>query len=204
MARYDNFHSRLVAWMKIILPMAALGLLSTLFLISRTVDPGKSVPVSQIDLEKRAHDLGATNPTFAGVTRGGDQIMVRAATARPAPDDAAGLRADGVTANIRLTAGGAIDIQADHADLRQNDGTARLQGNVSVVTTTGYTISTDTLTARIDRLRAETAGAVTGTGPPGELTAGRMILSDGDTPGAAQLLFTDGVKLIYRPDRPKD
>ena len=50
----DNLHSRVVAWMKIILPRAALGLLSTLFLISRTVDPTQQPPISQIDLEQRA------------------------------------------------------------------------------------------------------------------------------------------------------
>src|SRR6056297_3765960 len=101
----DNFHSRLVAWMKIILPLLALGLLSTLFLISRNVDPTKSVPVTNIDLEQRADDLGATNPSFAGVTNRGDQVSVRAKQAKPDARDPEHLLAETVVAQMRLISG---------------------------------------------------------------------------------------------------
>ena len=56
-----EFHTRFVGWMKIILPVIALGLLSTLFLLSRTVDPTQDIPVTEVDLEQRAQDQGASN-----------------------------------------------------------------------------------------------------------------------------------------------
>jgi len=75
----DNLHSRLVAGMKILLPLAALGMLSTLFLISERFDPGEAVPPAAIELRDRARDEGATNAALAGVTRGGHEVLLRAA-----------------------------------------------------------------------------------------------------------------------------
>src|SRR6056297_1068884 len=124
----DNFHSRLVAWMKIILPLLALGLLSTLFLISRTVDPTKNIPITSIDLEQRADDLGATNPSFAGVTNRGDQISIRADQAKPDASDPEHLMARTVAAQLRLTSGTVIDITSNRAEMNQGTLTANLEG----------------------------------------------------------------------------
>ncbi|WP_235862276.1 LPS export ABC transporter periplasmic protein LptC [Roseovarius litorisediminis] len=190
--------------MKIILPLAALGLLSTLFLISRNFDPTKSVPVAQIDLERRAHEQGATNPVFAGVTSSGDQVMFRAKSAQPDQSDPAHLKAKVVTAQMKLIAGTVIDITSESADMNQERGTADLEGNVHITTTTGYVVDTDYLKTRIDLLYAETPGPVSGNGPPGDLAAGRMVLKTDEISGEPQLLFTDGVKLLYKPGKSKE
>jgi lipopolysaccharide export system protein LptC len=200
----DNFHSRLVAWMKIILPLLALGLLSTLFLISRTVDPTKNIPISSIDLEQRADDLGATNPSFAGVTNRGDQISVRADQAKPDANDPEHLMARSVVAQLRLTSGTVIDITSNRAEMNQGTLTANLEGAVHVVTTNGYDLTTERLNTRLDRLFAETPGPVQGTAPVGTIEAGRMLLQTNDDSGAAHLLFTDGVKLLYTPQNVKE
>lgn len=199
MAWSDSFHSHFVAWMKIILPVAALGLLSMLFLISRSVDPTANIPVAQIDLEQRAGELGVTNPTFAGVTTGGDQVRFRAQRARPDPGDPERLYASDVVAQFRLTGGAVIDITSARADMNQTDATATLVGDVRVLTSSGYDIRTDELVARYDTLFAETAGPVQAKGPEGDLTAGRMRLTSYEATGDAYLLFTEGVKLVYKP-----
>lgn len=199
MAWRDNFHSRIVAWMKIILPLAALGLLSTLFLISRNFDPTKTIPIAQIDLEQRAHDQGATNAAFAGVTSGGDEVTFAAETARPAREDARLIKADNVTAEFRLVSGTVIDVTADRADMHQGNYTAALDGDVIISTTTGYRIRTERLDARLDDLYAESPGPVRGDGPPGDLEAGRMVLTSDAETGNTHLVFTDGVKLVYTP-----
>lgn len=204
MALPDNLYSRLVAWMKIILPLAALGILSTLFLISKTVDPTDSIPLATIDLEQRAQEQGATNPAFAGVTSGGDQVAFQAVRALPDADDPEHLRASDVTARLSLISGTVIDITSDNADMHQTDYTATLEGNVHITTTTGYVVTTDTLWTRIDELYAETPGQVNGDGPPGELTAGKMLLTSNPETGQADLLFTDGVKVIYTPAETKE
>lgn len=204
MTGQDNFHSRLVAWMKIILPLAALGLLSTLFLLSRKVDLTTTIPFSQVDLEQRAQDQGATNPSFSGVATGGEQINFRAASVRPDPDRPERMLAEDVQAVLGLTNGTVIDIASERGEVDQEFLTANLSGNVRVITTTGYDIRTDRLNAEFDTLRAETPGPVVGTGPPGDLTAGRMILTQHGDSEVLHLLFTDGVKLVYKPGEKKE
>lgn len=204
MAWETDLYSRMVAWAKIILPLAALALLSTLFLISRTIDPTQQPPVTQVDLEQRARDQGVTNPSFAGTTSGGDEVMIRARMARPDLQDPDRLSADDVVAEIRLSQGTIIDITADHADMRQDEYTASMDGNVTIETTTGYVIHTEAVNTRYDRLFAQTPGSVTASGPPGDLTAGRMLLTSNEDSQDAELLFTDGVKLIYTPHKAEE
>jgi len=200
----ENFHSRLVAWMKIILPMAALGLLSTLFLFSRSVDLNDPIPFTKIDLEQRAHDQGATNPTFAGVSTGGEQVSFEADIVRPVASNPDRLIAERVRAELKLTNGTVIDIVSNRGESNQADFSAMLDGDVRVTTTTGYDIRSDKLMAEFDTLYVETPGPVEGTGPPGDLTAGRMILSTDPKTDTAHLVFTDGVKLVYIPPQTKD
>ncbi|QFT95113.1 hypothetical protein FIU86_19845 [Roseovarius sp. THAF9] len=204
MATTDNFYSRLVAWMKIILPLTALGLLSTLFLISRHIDPTKSIPIAEIDLEQRAQDQGATNAAFAGVTRGGDEVMVTADTARPSPENPRLINAEDVTATMQLVSGTVVTVTSDRGNMDQSDLDASLIGNVNIETTTGYKVTTERLDARLDVLHAETPGPISGVGPPGDLKAGRMVLTGDEETGQAHLVFTDGVKLVYTPQPPED
>lgn len=202
--RGDNFHTRLVNWAKIILPLVALGLLSTIFLLSQKVDLSDRIPFADVDLAQRAHDQGATNPSFAGVTLGGEEISFRASSVRPDPDDRERVLAQNAAATLRLNGGGVVDIAALRGEANQLRMTARLEGDVQVITTTGYDIRTEAIDTRFDTLFAETPGPVSGTGPPGALSAGRMILMSDPETGAAHLQFTDGVKLVYNPAKSKD
>ncbi|MEM6578759.1 MAG: LPS export ABC transporter periplasmic protein LptC [Pseudomonadota bacterium] len=185
--------------MKIILPLAALGLLSTLFLISETVDPTKSLPITTIDLAARAKSQGATNTTFAGVTQRGDEVKVTSATARPSQSNPQLIEALDIKARFKLISGTFLDVVSDSGELHHGNLTAALEGNVNVTSTIGYTLKTARLDARLDELYAETPGAVHGNGPPGELVAGRMILRQDPETEGAYLRFTDGVKLVYDP-----
>ena len=204
MARADNTYSRVVAGMKVLLPLAALGLLSTLFLISQRIDPSAPVPTVAIDLEQRAQDLGVTRPTFAGLSGRGDEIAVRADVAWPERDAPHRLLAERVTGEIGLTGGGEVRLRSVTARVDQRTMTAMLEGAVHINTTTGYEIDTERLDTRLDALYAESPGPVTATGPVGDLDAGRMILHESPGSGDAELLFSGGVKLIYRPNIEKE
>ncbi|MBS4010424.1 MAG: LPS export ABC transporter periplasmic protein LptC, partial [Roseovarius sp.] len=95
--------------------------------------------------------------------------------------------------------GTVIDITAGQADMQQGQMTASLMGQVHITTSTGYVIDTERLNSRLDEVYAETPGQVTATGPIGALTAGRMLLHNNAESGEPELLFTEGVKLIYQP-----
>ena len=93
MTGHDNFHSALVGWLKIVLPLTALGLLSTLFLVSRTIDPSDAIPFATVDIEDRIRQPRLTLPTWAGVTDDGSAMTVTATEARPLPGGSANAQA---------------------------------------------------------------------------------------------------------------
>lgn len=200
----DNFHSRMVAWLKILLPLTALGLLSTLFLLSRNIDPTTAIPFADIDLKERAHSEQITAPEFAGATREGDLISFKAATARPDLEDKGRALVDALSARIDLGSGGVITFKADGGTVDNNRDEAQLSGDVEITTSTGYTLHTQRLLSGMKTLHAESPGTVTGEGPPGTITAGRMVIDRPEGSKDAQLLFTDGVKLIYDPSKAGD
>lgn len=204
MARRDNLHSRIVAWMKIILPLAALGILSTLFLVSNNFHPDESLPMVDIDLQQRAQDQGATNATFAGVTQTGHEVIVQTVRSRPSPEDTRLFLAEDVTAAFLLNSGTKVNITSDRGEMNQHRNTASLSGNVHIETTTGYVMTSERLAAQFDELYVESPGPVEGTAPAGDLTAGRMVLQNHAETGKAHLLFTNGVKLIYQPQNPEE
>jgi len=204
MVHTDNTYSRVVAWMKIILPMAALGLLSTLFLISRTIDPSQSAPEAQIDLEQRAQDQGATKPSFSGVTQQGDEILFTADITRPKRDEPETILVENIMARMALFDGAIVNITSQHAQMNLNSLTASLEGRVEITTSTGYVVATDRLDTRLDEIHAESPGPVSAKGSIGAITADRMLLQNNNKSNAPELIFTGGVKLIYHPGNAKE
>lgn len=200
----ENLHSRVVAWMKIVLPLAALGILSTLFLVSNRFDPSRTLPVAGLDLQERAQSLGTTKATFAGVTSDGHEVILVTETARPAPEDPNLILAEDVSARILLKSATKIDILAREGAVNQHRNSADLRGDVRIATSTGYVLTTDHLIARFDALYAESPGPIAGTAPAGDLTAGRMILRNRPDTGDPHLVFSNGVKLVYQPRQPGD
>ncbi|MGB8624422.1 MAG: hypothetical protein WCD16_16550 [Paracoccaceae bacterium] len=200
MASTDNRYSRFIALAKIVLPLAALGLLSTLFLFSHRVDPTRPVREGNVDVGELAREQRITAPTYSGVTRDGTAISISAATATPdlaAPGRGSAAEmtarldfADGDHAEI-ASARGAVDTEAGHAIL---------SGGVKITTTSGFEISTESLTAALDRTSVVSESTVNAKGPMGTLTAGQMrIEASGADDGGYVLLFKQGVKLVYHP-----
>ena len=56
MAAAGIAYSRFVALAKVVLPLAALRLFATLFLIARQIDPDAAIPFAEVDVEQFARD----------------------------------------------------------------------------------------------------------------------------------------------------
>lgn len=199
MAARDGFYSIFVAWMKILLPLAALVLLSTLFLLSRSRDTATGLPFTMTDLQERARDELISEPRFAGASTSGDLIAFEAETAQPDADAAHLAHATTLNAQIDLTSGTVVTFSSGSGLLNTRDQLAELSGNVVITSSTGYTIRTDHLTTQMAGVGAETKGPVSGEGPAGRIDAGKMLLSENPETGDVHLLFTNGVKLVYQP-----
>ena len=90
----NDTHSRMVFLLKVILPLAALAILSTLFLISRTIDPSAAIPYATVDVADRIREPRMTAPAYAGVTADGASLTVTADQASPDTGAASALRAE--------------------------------------------------------------------------------------------------------------
>jgi lipopolysaccharide export system protein LptC len=198
MARRDR-HSRVVGWLKVALPLAALAILSTLFLLSDRIDPEDALPYAEVDVEELAREPRMTAPTYAGMTTDGAALSLTAVEARPSagtnPATAAGLRLELATPD-----GGKTELLAATAVMDEVARQLVLSGGVTVTTSTGYRLEMAEVEAKLDRSGLESRSPVTATGPVGDLRADRMILSqDIQTPGAYLLVFKGGVRLVYHP-----
>lgn len=206
-------HSRVVGWLKVGLPLSALALLSTLFLLADRIDPDAALPYAEVDLDALVNDPRMTSPTYAGTTLDGTSITVSAKSARPATATRTAAAED-VTAQMIMPGGGSTDLTAATAKLDTAAGELRLSGGVRIVSSAGYEITSPEVTTSLDRALTQGSGPVVALGPSGRIEAQSFSLSQpkpGETTGqtaeqttqAAQspylLVFSGGVKLIYQP-----
>lgn len=198
MARPD-LHSRMVGWLKVALPLAALAILSTLFLLADRIDPDAAIPYAEVDVQDLANDPRMSAPAYAGTTSDGAGITLSATEARPAADGS-NATATGVSALIETPDGGTVDLAAETAELDTTVGSLTLQGEVTLKTSSGYEIRTDGIAARLDRTGLASMGPVVVTAPMGQIEAqGFNLTQDTADPKAYLLVFNGKVKLVYQP-----
>ncbi|UWQ91497.1 hypothetical protein QEZ52_01685 [Aliisedimentitalea scapharcae] len=195
-------YSRIVAFLKVLLPLAALGLLSTLFLISRGSETETKIPFAKREIEERTRDQQVTAPFFSGTTAQGDEIMVTASLARPGGNDTPAVATD-LNARIRMADGSEMTLQSDTGRVRLDKDKASFIGNVEIVSSTGIVINTDRLNTALSGVSGNSPGPITGAGPIGDFTAGTMHFSSKSEGGPVHMLFNEGVKLIYTPQKPE-
>lgn len=204
MARRDNAYSRLVAWLKLLLPLAALAILSTLFLVARTIDPSRAIPNAPVDVETLARDPRIGAPDYTGVTADGTAIRVVAETAWPDLADQGRMSARIVSGVLETPGGGRYEMSALEGFIDGEAGQVRLTGDVILTAPAGYELRSETVIAALDRTRLEGTGATRASGPPGTITSNGFVMRPA-TVGERDyvLVFLGGVKLIYDP-KPED
>jgi lipopolysaccharide export system protein LptC len=197
MARAADSHSRIVFWLKIILPLAALAVLSTLFLVSRNIGGDGVIPFSEVDLDALAREQRLTAPEYSAMTRDGAALTIRSIAARPQGEGAV---ATVITATYAQDGGLTVGLNAARGSFDPAAGTLTFGGGVRVETSAGYVLVTDSIAGRLDRTRLTSPAKVTATAPFGQIDAGAMQLDRADVPGGDTILvFNKGVRLIYDP-----
>lgn len=165
--------SRIVAWLRVLLPLTALAILSVLFLLGRKPEPDATIPYADVDPQDLAERQAITNPTYTGVTDSGAQLTISGSEAVPGQSkDSGSLSA--VRMTIRAEDGRAADVSAGsgHIDGDQvtlGDGVRMTTADGWVVTAPEFLASTSAGTVRADQ-------QVDVRAPFGDLTAGNMQL----------------------------
>ncbi len=193
----SNLYSRVVAWTKVILPLLALALLSTLFLFSRTPDPELAIPFATVDVEELAREQRLTAPRFAGTLTDGREVVFTAESAAPVMGEPNQISARTIDARIDLGATDRMIITAAEALIDLELQVADMGGEIRMNTSGGFALRTGALSISLADFEAISPGEITVTGPGLELVAGEMTLSG--TEGAHVLVFNNGVRMLYHP-----
>lgn len=191
-------YSRIVALLKVLLPLMALALLSTVFLISRGVDTEFKIPFAESELEERTRGQQVTAPFFSGMTPQGDEILVTGSLARPGTADQSPEIID-LDAKVKMADGTVMTVISDIGTVELDSDIASFVGNVEITSSSGIVIQTDRLNTALTGISGNSPGPVTGTSPIGDLTAGAMQFDTKVEGGPVHMLFNNGVKLIYQP-----
>ncbi len=200
MARDNDTWSRWVAWLKIVLPLIALAMLSSLFLLSRTIDPTAAIPFSEVDVEDRAREPRLTAPTFSGVTGDGASFNISASDMRPDITAPGRGTAIDLVGRMETPDGVTTTIEAAEGRVDTPGGTFEMTGDVVVASDTGYRITAPRLTGRLDATALDLGGGLKASAPFGEITADSMTLRPSpQKAGQYLLVFNDRVRLVYRP-----
>jgi lipopolysaccharide export system protein LptC len=195
-------HTQRVHLLRLLLPIAALVVLATVFLFLRNTPVGQPASGNMRLEDMETDQVQMTAPTFAGVARDGTQLLATASSARPpvGPDSAISAQ----TADLRMIPPSGRTLRADAPllELDPDAGQIVLTGGVRLRDAVGYVMTMLTLTASTDGTKAIGLGPVAGTGPQGDLRAGRMeITRIPDSPDYTTV-FNGGVRLVYDPSRP--
>jgi len=196
----DNLYSQLVGWAKIILPLSALALLSTLFLFSRTTTEPADIALEEVEAIAREQRISA--PEFSGVTDEGAVIVISAKSARPGASRPDTVGIDDMRLRIDNPGGSSIEVTATQGEIDGRAQVARFLGLARLATSNGYEMETNGLIANLETGRVTSDGLLEIRTPFGQLTAGRVTFQVASENTAQEMLFTDGVRLLYTPQTP--
>jgi lipopolysaccharide export system protein LptC len=193
-----DIHSRIVFWLKIVLPLAALVILSTLFLYPRRFSIDGALPYSKVDLQELAREQVLHGSQYQAVTSDGAALTFTAGRVTPG-NGRDGASAADLSVQYETGDGLLVKVAAAEGNLDTAANTVQLYGDVKIETSTGYAIMASALDAALDRTRLTSAGSVTVTAPYGHIEAGQMVLGKRTDTNSYDLVFTRGVKLVYQP-----
>lgn len=200
MAFGENTYSRVVAGLKVLLPLIAVAILLALFIVARGVETSGGIPFADVDVGELVRDERMTAPVMTGLTPRGVAISVTAETVRPDLTNPSVYRAEALSALLDSGDGRPISMTADagHADATAQSAT--VTGNVRLQTPDGYSVRSDEMIASLAAGEVVSPGPVEIASPFGPLTAGHMVLREveGDPP-SHEVVFSGGVRLVYLP-----
>ena len=194
---FGDSYSAFVVWVKTLLPIVALGMLSTIFLFSGKVDVTQSLPYAKFNIAEIIREQRITKPYFSGVSNNGTEIVLSAAYASSDIKNVDIL--DITELSIILTSQNAkkIRITAGRGTLNSALQKASISEDVHLTTMLGFWLKTNNLTVDLKQGVATAHNVFQGVTGLGTIDAGKVVvqmIAEGQ-----QIIFTNGVRLIHYP-----
>lgn len=195
MARGHGTYSRMVAWLKILLPLIALAVLGTVFLINRDDGFDAGFTFSKADLETLGAGSFITNPQINGMTDKGEPFYLVAERIIPRADDNNFVLIERLNGRFQFETGNWVKFIAESALMDIQAQTILFETGGQMETSDGNMANVSTLLIHLET--AELAGAgIIANGPLGRISADRFRIES--TEGENRVLwFENNVKMLY-------
>ena len=194
---FDDGYSALVAWLKTLLPIVALGLLSTIFLFSGKVDVTQTLPYAEHNIAEIIREQRITQPYFTGIASNGTEIALSAAYASPQVQNAHILEITDLSVVLRSTSDRMVQVTAGQGALDSTRQTAQISTDVHIAALPDFWVTTEALDMNFNQGFISAKGGFQGVTALGAITAGEMHLQM--TADDQQIVFLNDVRLVYSP-----
>lgn len=196
MAR-DNLYSKAVVWVKITLPLIAVALLSSIFMLSGTPDPDAALPYAEVDVDQITRRQHVSQPRFAGTLDDGQEIVLTADAVSSDIDQTDQFDAQIIDGRVDLGPSEFMTIRATSGRFDMAAQMATLTEDVVLQSSLGYRLQSETLVMALDAINMRSPTPILFTGPGFDVTADTMEMAGPD--GETILRFNGSVRVLYDP-----
>lgn len=195
-------YSRLVAITKVILPLVAIGLLGTVFLVTKEDSIDGGFTFSKADLASLESGLRIDKPRMFGSNPEGDIYNFAADALLPDSLTPSLVEAQRISGEIIYQTGNTIQLSAGKAEFVLDGNLLLLSDGILVVTSDGTRITGEGLLAELDTGTITSNGSISASSPLGSIQAGNFRVDRiGAEDAEKQMIwFENGVMLSFKPD----
>jgi len=195
MASARNSYSRMVAWLKILLPLIALGVLGTVFLFNSEDSFETGFTFSRADIETLEKGSFIKNPQVNGITKKGEPFHLIADQIRPMETDTSLFVITNLDVEFQFSAGTWAKVTSESALMDVTAQTVWFENGGRLVTSDGNVAVVDTLHLLMASGELQGSGIVAN-GPLGQVSAEnfRIESSEGEN---RVLWFENDVRMVY-------
>lgn len=196
--RASSRYTRVVAWLRVVLPLTALVLIGVVALWPHLSGGYGSIIMPMIaDGEVVSTDaMRMHKPRYVGRTASAEPYTVTAETATVDPGDPDRIYLDHLDADIATAGRRDIRVVALSGLFHRASDQLDMDGGIELRTSDGYRFETESARVDFDRGRVVGREPIAGTGPTGDLEADRFEIREGGT----VLHFEGRVKVTIEPE----
>ena len=194
---FGDSYSAFVVWVKTLLPILALGMLSTIFLFSGKVDVTQSLPYAKLNIAEIVREQRITKPYFSGVSYNDTEITLSAAYASSDTQNADILNITDLSIILTSEHAKTVRITAGLGTLDATKQKVTVSKDVYLTAMPDFWLKTNSLTIDLKQGVATADTMFQSVTALGTINAGNMIVKT--ITNDQQIIFTNGVRLIYYP-----
>lgn len=195
MASARNSYSRMVAWLKILLPLIAIAVLGTVFLFNSNDGFEAGFTFSRADIETLEKGSFIKSPQINGITQKGEPFHLLADEIRPLDADNTVVVITNLDVEFRFNSGAWAKVTSPSALMDVAAETVWFESGGRLVTSDGNTAVVDTLHLLMASGELQGSGIVAD-GPLGRVSAENFRIESNGSENRV-LWFENNVRMLY-------